>query len=645
MKSQIKIILGTFLFLILLGCNDDKQGSSNSSRHPNISSPSPETPSPETPSPETPSPETPSTEPPPPVTEPSPTEAKILTRILIGIPPEILTNNIYPFSIRYTNNNKNDPLIGVQIKYDNEQFVTNMTSDCESTFAPQNNCTVRGNLNTDKPGNVSFSVIMHYSGGPPQVVTLNSTAVGKNQIIEKTNKDLPSNIAIKTPFPFVFSFTNTSPSITATQITFTPNYPPEFKEISNNCTTSSLLPGASCNVTGEIISNHPTLINLSLTLNYLEGEPVTVSAETTSTTVPVTGEIRMDIPANVITGTTNVVNFRFKNQSADLYATDIHLEYQDESVFSVLSSNCGTTLGPNAWCSIRGTIIPNRAGEFISLATMHYAQGNKIVLKFTSNATDVPLEGAITQGLPTFVEVGKSYPVAFLYTNKSPDTLANDLTFIPPNTMFVLTKNNCEKELRPLHSCSIKGNITPETLTTFDSKLNIKLSYLQGSDVILPLTLNAIPFNSVTTALFDEVPFMSFSTASISLHPEYKISDLKTGFLILKEDQPSFINTFLTELTNSQSSVSKINFTVHGQSIDILFTLKKPECPPNANSFALNSYFSCGAPNASEVFLSIDPFTYATLRPGNYIFNVNLTMGSHLGPYLSQINLKIQVLI
>ena len=30
------------------------------------------------------------------------------------------------------------------------------------------------------------------------------------------------------------------------------------------------------------------------------------------------------------------------------------------------------------------------------------------------------------------------------------------------------------------------------------------------------------------------------------------------------------------------------------------------------SSFALNSYFSFRASNASEVFLSMDPFTYAT---------------------------------
>ncbi|MER5733753.1 hypothetical protein ABT084_36395 [Streptomyces sp. NPDC002138] len=96
---------------------------------------------------------------------------------------------------------------------------------------------------------------------------------------------LPKESIVGESYPVVFSFTNNGPSPVDLS-TFTPNYPPEFTENSSPspCGTS-LAPGATCTVEGDLVPTEEVTYTVGLILDY-DGVDIPLSTSTTAVREP-----------------------------------------------------------------------------------------------------------------------------------------------------------------------------------------------------------------------------------------------------------------------------------------------------------------------------------------------------------------------
>ena len=548
---------------------------------------------------------------------------QMTAQIRNGLPTQITTNKTYPFSIRYKNNSTNLNATGLNLTFKNEHLLSNLSNKCVGILEPQNHCTIMGNISTDKPGPISFSTILNYSEGIPEEINLISTATETNTITGHFSHEIPSNIALNTPYPVSFIFTNTSKTVTATQVQLTPAYPPEFTQLTTNC-SQELAPKTQCQVTGEIVSTQPTEnISLFLTLQYQQGQPVVLSKTITSARVAVVGEIRRNISENVSMGTEHTVNFRFTNQSESLFATSVSVTYQDPTVFNELLNTCTATLGPTGWCSITGQLKPSAEGDFNFSATMQFAEGHESTLPFKSFVTALPILSRVNESFPTYHELGKTYPINYIFLNSTKEATATNIKItLPTSPYFKLISNHCQKTLLPMQSCEVLGEITPNDL--MDSSSDVIFSYAEGKDIHVNVPINVVPLTSVNLNLnAANISKKAFTTQDINIDYSASGDREKSGYLVLKELQNTTLKTFLDSLTLLQgvNTSSTLIFEINGHRIPLTFSVVRPA---DAQYFPLNAADSSARDRNREIYVSLSQADFNQLPVGEYVAEVSL---------------------
>ena len=548
---------------------------------------------------------------------------QMTAQIRNGLPTQITTNKTYPFSIRYKNNSTNLNATGLNLTFKNEHLLSNLSNKCVGILEPQRHCTVMGNISTDKPGSISFSTVLNYSEGIPEEINLISTATETNTITGHFNHTPPPNIALNTTYPVSFIFTNTSKAVVASQIQLTPNYPPEFTPISNDC-THELAPGAQCQVVGEILSTQVTdVIPLSLTLQYQEGAPVTLSTTTSSTLVAVVGEIRRDLPINTEKGSVHTVNFRFTNKSETLSATEVRLSYSDPSVFQELSNNCTETLGPNAWCSITGVIKISNVKDFNFSSTMHFSQGNDTPVTFTSSTTNIPITTRFKGHVPFIWTLGKPQTIHYEFLNASQSGTATNLEVSPSRLLyFKVTKNTCKTTLGPGQSCVVSAEITPQELRTTGARVTI--SYAEGEYVHLETPLRVLSLDTFTRQLNTNVLTVEgFYSEELNINPTIYGREDYSAYVVLEQLQNKTVKSFLPylQISDIMNKSSSIIFEINGQPIEMIFSASRPK---------ENIYYELNAADLSEteltrkVYITLPRAEFNKLPAGNHLVEVVL---------------------
>ena len=154
------------------------------------------------------------------------------------------------------------------------------------TLAPGQSCTISGTFKAASTGAVAWTASVSYTGGgqdkDTETSVSTSTNVGDTVITGVNNSSaIPTEVLFNSKHSFQFVFTNSaSSSHTATGIHVVLSTP-HVTSLNNSCKDiTTLVPGGSCMISGIFSSTSDGPFNISATLSYKEGSPVTVQAST-----------------------------------------------------------------------------------------------------------------------------------------------------------------------------------------------------------------------------------------------------------------------------------------------------------------------------------------------------------------------------
>lgn len=457
------------------------------------------------------------------------------------------------------------------------------------------------------------------------------------KIIGEISTNLPENILLNVPTPLSFTFENKG--TVATNISFTKNYPADYKEVSTDC-GPTLAPATTCRVIGEVLPTNPGSISVSLGLNYKEGPSVTLSTTTNATEIPVLGEIKKGLPTNIGIGKVEPISLNFTNESPHFSATGIALSFQPTGVFTNVISNCGKILTPGASCSVQGNIKFEQSGEHAFSTTMSYVEGNDIVLNTHSNVTNISLAGSVTDWLPPTTQKNVSYPVVFSYTNENTFLNANDISVIAPsNKEFKLTSNTCKSTLDAGTTCRIEGEFISSTFGGV--KLETHLSYPDGATVSLSTETHVTPTNAYSVTLSNTDKVRIFSSLNLNVDSNALGDRGSVGFFIFKKLQTPEVKTFFDNVIWSGASSTNVNIEMNGHLVTLNFISIRPRCGPSLS--ALNACYGCAGGPERAIDVSVNQASFNALPAGSYTGIIRLSSRYYIGEFFNMVDITINI--
>jgi hypothetical protein len=374
---------------------------------------------------------------------------------------------------------------------------------------PRQSCTVAIMLDPLSTGSKEAQLtIAGYDRNDVTLPKLQTTAIqesGRVNIDFSVTTPLPSSMVVSTSASFIFRFTN-SGTESATGITTRSS----VSTFSSTCGTT-LLPGASCNISGTFTptATTPSQQSVTGTFRYAQGNAIVASTQTTvippSGNVTISSSVTTPLPSSMVVNTSASFIFHFTN-SGTASATGI----TTSSSAGSFSSTCGASLLPGASCDISGTFTPtttNPAQQTVT-GTFRYAQGNALVT--STQTTVVPPSGSVnisssvTTPLPLNMVVNTSATFGFRFTN-SGTASATGITTSSSVSGFTST---CGTSLSPGASCTISGTFTPTATNPSQQTVTGTFRYAQGNDIVTSTQTTVIPpsatvviGSSVTTPL------------------------------------------------------------------------------------------------------------------------------------------------
>ncbi|HEY2566309.1 MAG TPA: choice-of-anchor D domain-containing protein [Candidatus Aquirickettsiella sp.] len=423
---------------------------------------------------------------------------------------------------------------------------------CSGLFlAPGQTCNVTVRFTPSSAGVQQFQLTLHYFNDVVPLPVQTMTAEGSTTlIVGSVTQALPATTVVESIYPVIFTFQNVSGNA-ATNLNLQRNYPTDFTEESNTCSTT-LAAGASCTVQGSLIPSAPGNYEVAADLYYAESvTPASVSTSTDAITIIVTGAVTTPLPDPTVVGESFPVVFTYTNNS-DFPATSVNITTNYPPGFTQQSDNCTGTLNAHSSCTIQGTFIPATAGDFTVAVSLAYAESNNPVPLSTMTTADVGalgIVGDVTTPLPATTSINVSYPVVFTYTNEGSVTATglNITPNYPPE--FTQQSNTCSGSLAIGATCTIEGTLLPTSAGNYT--VDVSLTYDQS--------VNPVPLSTSTSAIVVNITG-DVSTplpATTALNTSYPVifsytnnSSITATDLVLTPNYP----TGFTEEENSCSS-------------------------------------------------------------------------------------------
>ncbi|WP_339049762.1 choice-of-anchor D domain-containing protein [Rickettsiella endosymbiont of Xylota segnis] len=337
----------------------------------------------------------------------------------------------------------------------------------------------------------------------------------------------------------------------ATNLDLQRNYPADFTEENNTCSTT-LAAGASCSVQGSLIPSNPGNYEVAADLFYAESvTPASVSTSTNAIEIIVTGAVTTPLPDPTVVGESFPVVFAYTNNS-DLPATSVNITTNYPPGFIQQSDNCTGTLNAHSSCTLQGTFTPATAGDFTVGVSLTYAESNNPVPLSTSTTADIGASGIVgdvTTPLPATTSIDVSYPVVFTYTNEGSVTATglNITSNYPPE--FTQQSNSCSGSLGVGSVCTVTGSLLPTSVGNYT--VDVSLSYDQSiNPVPLSTTTSAIAV-AITGTVSTPLPAISAINTSYPVIFSYKNnSSVAASGMVLTPNYPAGF----TENTNTCAS-------------------------------------------------------------------------------------------
>lgn len=426
-----------------------------------------------------------------------------------------------------------------------------VVDQCSGLFlVPGQTCNVTVRFTPSSADVQQFQLTLHYFNDVVPLPVQTMTAEGSTTlIVGSVTQALPATTVVESIYPVIFTFQNVSAN-TATNLNLQRNYPADFTEESNTCSTT-LAAGASCTVQGSLIPSNPGNYTVAADLYYAESvTPASVTTSTDAIAITVTGAVTTPLPHLTVVGDSFPVVFAYTNNS-DLPATSVTITTDYPTGFTQNSDNCTGTLNAHSSCTIQGTFIPATAGDFTVGVSLAYAESTSPVPLSTSTTADgaLGIVGDVTTPLPATTSIDVSYPVVFTYTNEG-SVIATGLN-ITPNypPAFTQQSNTCSGSLAIGATCTVEGSLLPTSAGNYT--VDVSLAYDQS--------VNPVPLSTSTSAIVVDITG-EVSTplpATTALDTSYPVifsytnesSATATG-LVLTPNYP----TGFTENTNTCSS-------------------------------------------------------------------------------------------
>jgi hypothetical protein len=401
------------------------------------------------------------------------------------LPETTALNTSYPVVFSYTNNST-ITATGLVLTPNYPAGFTENTNTCAlGTLAAGQTCSIEGNFIPASDGSHTVATSLTYAGAPAAIPLTTSTDTLEFVLTGEVSTALPGSVELGNEYPVVFTYTNDSP-LPATNLVFTPNYPTDFMQDTNTC-TSTLAGNSSCVVSGTLIPSSntpPGPVTVELDLTYSEGAPInlTTSSEVESTVI-ITGTVVQALPTTATASATPLpVVFQYTNDG-NAPATGLNLTTNYPPQFTPISNMCTGTLAVGGSCQISGDLDISAPGNYSVSVTLDTAETSPETLTTQTLIITAEVMGSVEQTLPNSTVIGTGYPVTFLFINESTldATTVNIATNYPPD--FVETSDTCGTTLAAGDSCSVQGILTPtsEGMQTVE----VTFQYAEGSDIVL----------------------------------------------------------------------------------------------------------------------------------------------------------------
>ena len=427
-----------------------------------------------------------------------------------------------------------------------------VVDQCSGLFlVPGQTCNVTVRFTPSSAGVQQFQLTLHYFNDVVPLPVQTMTAEGSTTlIVGSVTQALPATTVVESIYPVIFTFQNVGGNA-ATNLDLQRNYPADFTEENNTCSTT-LAAGASCTVQGSLIPSNPGNYEVAADLFYAESvTPASVSTSTDAIEIIVTGAVTTPLPHLTVVGNSFPVVFAYTNNS-DLPATSVNITTNYPPGFIQQSDNCTGTLNAHSSCTLQGTFTPATAGDFTVGVSLTYAESSNPVPLSTSTTADVGalgIVGDVTTPLPATTSIDVSYPVVFTYTNEDSITATglNITSNYPPE--FTQQSNSCSGSLGVGSVCTVTGSLLPTSVGNYT--VDVSLSYDQSiNPVPLSTTTSAIAV-AITGTVSTPLPAISAINTSYPVIFSYKNnSSVAASGMVLTPNYPAGF----TENTNTCAS-------------------------------------------------------------------------------------------
>ena len=416
----------------------------------------------------------------------SKTEVVIDKKNSIPLDPNLAVGVKYPVQLTFTNRATNPPITKLKTITHFPSVFTLDADTCneKSELAAGKSCYIKGNVIPSHTGPIKIKATLQYTEGRP--VSTKTKGSAENVVVNgEATTPLAPNIAIGIKYPVQFTFTNTSPNVSATGINFTYDFPNNFKIDGNTCKTA-LQHDESCYIKGNITPTKTGPINIATTLKYAEGQDVPVTTSSSAENVVVNGEATTPLAPNIAIGIKYPVQLTFTNTSKKVAATQIHFLPNFDNDFTIKTNTCQdiATLGPTTSCYVNGELLPTTPNNHTVAATLNYAEGQPVPATTSGNAENVVVNGEATTPLDPNIATGVKYPVQLTFTNTSANVTATQIHFLPNfDSNFTVNTNTCQDitTLDPTTSCYVNGELLPTTPN--NHTVAATLNYAEGQPV------------------------------------------------------------------------------------------------------------------------------------------------------------------
>lgn len=316
----------------------------------------------------------------------------VVSSIPTPLPPNLDIDMTYPVKLVFTNTSPSVEVRHVRLipQYSQGFTVTADTCSRAGNLAAQHACYIEGQLKATALGPASIGATLTYDEGD-DVQAFTRGMVEDVVVNGRITQALPDNMAMGRTYPVAFSFLVGDSKAPATGITLTTNFPNVFKVSQNTCQgIDTLAPTHSCVIEGEYTPTSQGNVTIGATLDYKQGQAVSLFTSGAAEPVVVRGKLTRSLPVSTAHNATIPVTFSFTNTSDQHDATAVAVVLSNpDNDFIVSKNTCnGGSLAPGATCDVSGDFIAKHYGAKTIGVTLQYREGRDVGLTSKTEVVD-----------------------------------------------------------------------------------------------------------------------------------------------------------------------------------------------------------------------------------------------------------------